>query len=57
MAQQSSEHRITTSLPPQIAARCSCGATSGPKDTDAELQQWVKDHTSSEQTEPYWAGS
>ncbi len=57
MADQTSEHRITKSLPPAISARCSCGATSGPKDTDAELQAWVQSHTGGEQTDPYWAGS
>lgn len=56
MAKQSSDHQITTSLPPEISARCSCGATSGPKSTDAERQQWVQQHLGGEQTEPYWAG-
>lgn len=57
MAQQPSDHRITYSLPPTISARCSCGATNGPKDTNAELQRWVQEHTGGEQTEPYWAGA
>ncbi|MGI8949841.1 MAG: hypothetical protein ACR2FV_18050 [Ornithinimicrobium sp.] len=56
MAQQSSDHQITTSLPPEMSARCSCGATSGPQSSSAELQQWVDEHTGDKQTQPYWAG-
>lgn len=57
MTQQPTGHHVTTSPPPEISAQCSCGATSGPQSSTAELQQWIDNHVGSEQTDPYWAGS